>query len=178
MIKRIIGGAIALAIGGTVFAVSQSDIVSNFSKNTGMTQEQAENYINNISESDLVSFSEVGQDFIEDGNWYLDGARDIDCVNYTYEWETYSLSCQSGKSQLQKIGSDEIKLGNCYKSLDTDLGDAVKSKINECVSDIDTVNADFNFPIVTALMDATTITDLKNTNIYNKSILQSALESE
>jgi hypothetical protein len=178
MVKQIIGGVITLVIGGTVFAVSQSDIVSNFSKNSGMTQEQAQEYINNISESDLVSFSKIGQDFIDDGNILLDEARDVDCINYTYGWESSLLSCQNGKNQLQKIGNNEIKLGNCYKSLDTDLGDLAKSKIGECILDIDTVNADFNLAIVAELMDANTITDLKNTNIYNKSILESALESE
>lgn len=176
--NKIIGGIIALAIGGTVFAVSQSDIVKNFSKNTGMTQEQAQEYIDNISEDELQSFSKIGQDHISEGNSMLDAAQSIDCQNYEYEWENSLLSCQSGKTQVQKIGNDEIKLGKCYQSLDTDLGDSVIPKINECVSDIKTFNSDLNLPIITSFLDQETITEITNTNSYNKSVLEAALESE
>ena len=178
MVKQIVGGAITLAIGGTVFAVSQSDIVSNFSDNTGMTQEQAQEYVDSIPEDEMVSFSEVGQSYIDDGNSWLTVARDLDCYNYTYEWEGPSLSCQVGKSQIQRVGNDEIDLGRCYQTLDTDLGNRAKSKINECISDIDTVNSDHSLPVITAIYDTKTITDIINTNSFNKSILEASLESE
>ena len=178
MTKQIIGGIATLAIGGTIFAVSQSDIVSNFSENSGMTQYQAQEYIDSIPEDELQSFSDIGQIHISDGNSMLDLELSIDCYNYTYEWERPSLSCQSGKDQLRKIGNDEIKLGKCYQSLDTDLGDFAKSKINECTSDIDMLNLDYNLPIFNAIYDTKAVTDFKNTNTYNKSVLEAALESE
>lgn len=178
MIKKIIGGVITLAIGGTIYAVNESDIVKNFSENTGMAQEQAQEYINNISEGDLDSFSKVGQSYIEDANALIDGAQTIDCDNYSYQWETTSLSCWDGKKQLQKTGDDEITLGRCYQALDTDLGDSGKSKISECISDINTVNSDYSFPIVSTIMDSESLKDFRNSNQYNKSVLEAALESK
>jgi len=117
MVKQIIGGVIVTVIGGKTFAVSQTDIISNFSKNTGMTQQQAQQYVKNIPQNDLTSFSKVGQSFVSDGNSDLNGLSSIDCVNYTYQWETPSLTCSDGKNQLQTAGNDEIALGNCLQSL-------------------------------------------------------------
>jgi len=176
MIKQIIGGVVTLVIGGTTFAVSQSDVTKNFSNNTGMNQQQAQQYINNISKNDLESFSKVGQDMKSDGDSVLSTAADLDCVNYAYQWETASLSCTDGKNQLQTIGNDEIKLGNCYQTLDSNLGSGAKSKMDECIAAIDTVDADYNLPI-TSTLDNSTLTDVKNTNAYNKSVLQAALKS-
>lgn len=178
MIKQIIGGVVTVVIGGTAYTVSQSDIASNFSKNAGVSQQQAQQYVNNINQSDLKSFSKVGSGLVSDGNTVISNLSSIDCVNYRYQWETPSLTCQDGKNQLQSIGNDEIVLGNCYESLGTDLGSAAKSTINECISDIDTVDSDYNLPIVATALDSKTISDTKNANIYNKSLLQTAVESK
>jgi len=178
MIKQIVGGVITLAIGGTVYTVSQQDVTNNFSKNTGLTQQQAQQYINNIPQSDITSFTKAGQELINDGNSIQNIQSQIDCDNYTYNWETLTLTCADGKSQLQSISNDEIILGNCYQALDTNLGDSAISKINECISDIDTDNAAYNLPIAAALLDSKTLTDLTNTNNYNKSVLQAALQSK
>lgn len=176
--KNIIGGIITLVIGGTIFTVSQSDVIKNFSKNTGMSQEQATEYVNNIQQDNLDSFSNIGQELINDGNSVLSEVQSIDCVNYVYDWETPLLTCQNGISQLKTIGSHEIVLGNCYKALDTDLGSGADSKIKECISDIDTVNSDYNLPVITKLMDAGTVSGFKHSNIYNKSILETAITSK
>ncbi len=177
MVKQIIGGVVTIVIGGTAYTVSQSDVANNYSKNAGVSQQQAQQYVNNINQSDLQSFSKIGNSLISDGNSIISKVSSIDCVNYTYQWETPSLSCVDGKSQLQGIGSDEITLGNCYEDLGTDLGSAAASKMNECISDIDTVDSDLSLPIATALLDSNTIADITHTNIYNKSVLQTALES-
>ena len=171
--KNLIKGAVTLMIGGAIFTVSQSDIVKNFVDNTGMNQQQAEKYINNIKQSDLASFSKIGADLVTAGNKI--NSINIDCVNYSYKWETSLLGCEAGKNQLQKIANDEILLGNCYKELDTNLGDSIKAKMNECVTDIDITNTDYDLPIVSALLDSKTITESFNTNSYNKSVLQAAL---
>lgn len=178
MIKRIVGGIIAVAIGGTVYSVSQSDIAKNFSNNTGLTQEQAQQYINNIPEDQLASFSKIGQGFIDDGNSVTSELPSIDCINYSYTWEKRTLSCPDGKNQMRTLGNDEVSLGRCYQALDTNLGDSAKAKISECIYDIDKVNSDYGYPVVTALIDAKTISENKNTNSYNKSLLQAALESK
>ena len=46
--------AVTLLIGGTIFTVSQVDIAQNFAEDTGLTQEQAEQYINEIPEEELI----------------------------------------------------------------------------------------------------------------------------
>lgn len=177
MVKRVIGGVVTLVIGGTTVAVSQTDIAKNFSQNTGVSEQQAQQYVNNIKQSDLASFSDVGNELITDGNSILSQVQQTDCVNYKYQWEAPTLSCSDGKNQLQGIGNDEVALGNCYQALGTDLGSAAKPKMSECITDIDTVDSDYDQPVATALLDSNTITEVKNRNIYNKSLLQAALNA-
>lgn len=177
MVKQIIGGVIVLVIGGSTYAVSQTDVVSNFSKNSGMSQQQAQQYVNNIQKSDLVSFGDIGKQLISDGNSILTETNGIDCANYTYKWETASLSCYSGQTQLQKVGNDELTLGSCFEALDTNLGSSGRSKISECISDIDITISDYDLPIVPAILDSGTITDSKNRDIYDKSVLEAALKA-
>jgi hypothetical protein len=178
MLKKIIGGVIVLVIGGTTYSISQKNVVDNFSKNTGLTQQQAQDYIKNIPASDLASFSKVGQGYVSDGNTVLNELPSIDCANYSYKWETSLLTCQEGRNELEKVGNDEIALGNCYEALDTNLGSSAGTKINECISDIDTVDADYTLPVVVAVLDSKTVTDSKNTNAYNKSVLEAALSAK
>lgn len=80
--KRIIGGVVVLVLGGSAFAVSKSGIVGNFSKNTGLSQQQAQQYINNIPKSDLMSFSKLGQNFVSGGSSILNTGSNIDCSIY------------------------------------------------------------------------------------------------
>lgn len=177
MKDKIIGGAIAIVIGGSGFALSQSDIVNNFASETGMTTEQAREYVED-SQDDLDSFANIGKTFVEDGNSIISDAATIDCANYQYEWESTFLTCDDGKQQLQDIGAHHIALGNCYQALDTDLGDQAKPKMRECIGHIDQVNSDYDLPIMKANASASDITESKTTNSYNKSILKTALESE
>ena len=165
-----------LVIGGAGYTVSQSDIVNNFSNETGMSQQDAKKYVED-AQGDLESFSKIGQDFIDDGTQVMNTVSQVDCANYTYGWETSTLSCDQGVIQMKTVGNDEISLGNCYKSLGSDLGQESRTKISECIGDIDAVNADYMLPVVTALLDHNQITESKNANSYNKSVLQAALNS-
>jgi hypothetical protein len=176
MIKQIVGGVITLAIGGTVYTVSQTDVVNNFANNTGESQQQAQTYVNN-SQNNLVSFDKVGQELSSDGNTVLNSASQIDCTNYTYKWESSSLSCDEGLTELQTIGNDEIQLGSCYSSLGTNLGNGSQTRINECITDIDTTDSAYGLPIASQVLTSAQITDFQNSNIYNKSVLQAALKS-
>lgn len=142
-----------------------------------MSRQQAEDYVNG-TQDDLKSFSEIGQSLIKDGGDISMETAKIDCVNYRYDWETPNLSCESGKAQLQEIGTNEIEMGNCYVSLDKDLGSEASAKISECISDIDALNASYNNPIATSLIDAKSLSEYKNTNIYNKSVLKAALQAK
>lgn len=171
----IIGGIITLVIGGTVFTVSQTDVVKNFSKNTGLSQEEAQQYIQNISKEDLVSFDKVGSDMVSDGQGILNMASSIDCVRYSYKWETSTLSCQEGKLQITRLGNDEIALGDAYKALTSDS--ASKNDMSSAINLIDRDNTDLNLEIVGNILDSQSIDQTRKTNSYNKAVLQSALES-
>lgn len=174
--KGIFKGVIALAIGGTIYTVSQTDIVKNFSKDTGLSQEEAQQYVENVSEDDLVPYDKLGSDYISDGQGVLNQTSDIDCVNYVYEWETDTLSCEKGRSQLIKVGNDEIALGKAYIILASES--ASREDISSVISLIDRLNADFNLDIVSFLLDSQSINETKKANSFNKAVLQSALESK
>lgn len=173
--KKIIGTVITLVIGGTVYTFSQTDVVRNFSKNTGLTQQEAEQYISEIKDEDLASFAEIGSDFISEGQDMVDAANEIDCVNYEYDWESYTLTCQKGKSQLRKFGNSEITLGRSYKVLDTE--EAGETEISAVIRNIDTLNNDLSLDVVTWMLDLSTIDEIRKTNSYNKALLQAALDS-
>ena len=174
--KKIIGTIITLVIGGTVFTFSQADVVKNFSKDTGLTQQEAQQYVDGIKKEDLQSFDKTGTDLASQGQHIVEKANEIDCVNYTYKWESDSLNCEEGKFQLNTIGNDEITLGNEYKVLDAQK--ATKDDMSLVIRDIDTSNSDLDLGITSAILDPSTIESLKKTNNYNKALLQSALDSK
>ncbi len=173
--KKIIGAVITLVIGGTIYTFSQADVVKNFSKDTGLTQQEAEQYVSKIKDEDLVPFGEIGSDFISEGQDMVEAANDIDCVNYEYEWESYTLNCEGGKSQLKRFGNSEIVLGKAYKVLDTE--EATEDDISLVIRNIDRLNNDLSLDVVTWMLDPPTIDEIKKTNSYNKALLQAALDS-
>lgn len=173
--KGAIGGIITLVIGGTSFAVSKTDIVDNFARETGMSQQEAQQYVEN-SQKNMVSFSEVGASLTKEGEEINSTSAKLDCANYEYDWESSDLSCSQGKTQLSTIGRNEVELGDCYQALGTDLGSAAKDKISECIEDVDRLNASYELPVATKILDSKTIRDGKNTNSFNKSVLQAALK--
>ena len=174
--RKIVGIVISLVIGGTVYTFSQTDLIENFSKDTGLTQQEAEQYVGEISEEDLDSFSNIGSDFIAEGQEILITAEEIDCINYKYEWESSNLTCSEGKTQLLKIGNSEIALGKAYIELDAE--DAGVVEMNAVISFIDRLNKDYDLEIIAVLLDPENIDDMKKTNSYNKALIQSALESD
>lgn len=174
MKKTIIGAITTIIIGGSAYTISQTDVINNFASDTGMTQQQAEEYVGNISESDLATYDQVGEDFINDSKDVIAASDDIDCVNYEYEWESNTLSCQEGKSQLKQIGKNEASLGRAYIKLASES--ASTEDITTTIKYIDILNDSYALEIVKKLMDSSAINDAKNTNSYNKSILKAALE--
>ena len=176
IVKTLIGGAIVLVIGGTAYTVSQADITNKFAEETGMSQSEAEDYVNN-TQDELAPWGEIGKELVDDGNGILSDAATIDCVNYMYDWESDALSCDAGKQQWTDVGNKEIALGTCYNALDTDLGSGAEAKMRECIGLIDAMNASYEHPIVQALDEGGSIAESKKTNLYNKSVLRAALES-
>ena len=178
IIKKVVGGGIALlVIGGVGFTISQADVVNNLAEETGMTQEQAQQYVDE-SQGQLESFAKIGQDTIDSGNEAIRVANSIDCVSYEYEWESASLSCNEGKGQLSRLGNSEVALGECYKTLDTDLGKAARSRIEECIAAIDAVMSSHGAPIVQFMISDEDLAESKKANAYNKSVLRAALQSD
>lgn len=175
-VKDLVAGvAVTLVIGGTAFTVSQTDVIDNFAEDTGMSQQQAEEYVKGVDDSDLVAFSELGDDHIEEGEEISRVAAGMDCVNYEYEWETPSLSCQTGKAQLSQIGQTLVDLGRSYKKLDSES--ASELDMRNTIRLLDELNAAYDSDIVASAISASEVTESKRINSYNKSLLKAALES-
>lgn len=174
--KNVAKAVVFLVIGGTMYTVNQSDIADNLSKDTGLTQQEAEQYVSEIKEEDLMSFDEIGSDFISEGQDMLSFAVEIDCVDYYYEWESSTLTCEEGKSQLKSVGNSEISLGRAYRVLDTE--EASEDDISSVIRNIDRLNTDLKLNIITLIIDPPVIDDIKKTNSYNKALLQAALDSD
>lgn len=176
-IKGVItGGIITLAVGGMAFTFSQEDVINNLANDTGLTQEQAEQYINDIPDDEFASFEVIGSEYIEEGEFTLAMAEEVDCVTYASEWELETLTCLEAKNQLTQLGNSEKALGQAYIKLDTDW--ASEDDIREAIGRIDQLNAAYDLEINTMFYEEAVINELKMTNYYNKSLLKTALESE
>lgn len=174
--KKIIGGVITLVIGGMVFSVSQKDLVKNFSKETGMSQEESQQYVDSIKEEDFVAYDKIGADKVTEGESIIKTIASIDCEKYTYEWETPTLSCSKAKAQFMATAKDEVALGKAYIVLSTST--ATKADIRNVINLIEANNNDLNFEIINIMLDKKTIEEEKKINSYNKALLQTALESD
>ena len=175
IVKNIVGAVITVAIGGTVYTVSQTDIVDNFAKDTGLSQQESKEYVEKTKDS-LVSWDKVGDALIADATSAYADISTIDCVNYTYDWVTPLLTCEQGKAQINKMANDEMKLGNAYKKLSNDS--STKEDIPPVIVLIDVMNKDYELSLVTKMMGADFISESKRTNSYNKATLQAVLNSD
>jgi hypothetical protein len=175
-LKNIItGGIITLFIGGSAYTFSQQDVVDNFATDTGLTQEQAEQYVNSVPEEELIPFDEVGSGYVDESEKTLSTKDEIDCVNYEYEWETPTLTCAVAKSQLQKIATSELSVGRSFIKLSSE--NATEDDIRTAISHLDQLNINYDLEINKAMFDEQSLEEMKKTNSYNKALLQSALES-
>lgn len=172
----IIGGIISLVIGGVVYNMSQADVAKNFSKDTGMSQEEAQQYVEKVNQDELVPFDKLGADIVSGGQDIVSTASKIDCANYSYKWETESLSCEQGKSQLRSIGNSEMALGKAYIKLSSKS--ASTEDIKSVIILIDKVNANLKYEVVNQMLDKATIDEMRKTNSYNRALLQTALDSK
>lgn len=176
-LKNIItGGIITLVVGGAAFTFTQEAVVDNFAKDTGLTQEQAEQYVNNIPEEELVSFDKLGQSYISASEDTLEYSNSIDCESYEYEWESVTLSCAAGKAQLRKTSNTEKLVGQGFITLSSDS--ATREDMSSVIGYLDQLNSDYSLAISRAIFEETVLDEFKKTNSYNKSILKAALESE
>ena len=173
--ELVAGGVITLVIGGTAYKVNEADVAKNFANDTGLTQQEAEEYVGNVKEDDLVSYDEVGATYVDSGQQLLASANEIDCPNYEYEWESETLSCNVGKAHLIKVSNDEIALGKSFKILQSDT--ASRQDISSTIQLIDTVNIDYKHEIIPKMLGQSSIDEALKNNSYNKALLKTALES-
>lgn len=174
--EMVIGGVMTVVIGGTAYTVNQADVTNNFASDTGLTQQQAEEYVNGVKQEDLVSYDELGAGHITEGKTTLTMANDIDCDNYEYEWESSTLTCEAGKAQLNTAGNNEIALGEAYKKLHSDS--ATELDMTTTIQRIDTMNADYESELISKILDQAVIEEVKKTNSYNKALIKTALDSK
>ncbi len=175
-IKNIIGGGIiTLVIGGTAYTFNQEAVVNNFAEDTGVTQQEAEEYVNSVGEDELIAYDELGNSLIAYSIETLKFANDIDCVNYEYEWESPALTCIEGKNQLNKIGKSEKLLGQSYVKLQSNS--ATEADMLNTIQYLDELSLNYDLEIYQFYYDEAQINELKMTNSFNKSMLKAALES-
>lgn len=173
-IRRFVVGILIIVIGGTACTVGQKEIVNNFSEETGMTEQESQEYIENISEDELISFYELSEEHISTGQEVFKIVTELDCDNYIYEWETETLSCIKGMSQLIIFGGRNLDLGEIYKVLGT--GQTFTKNYEEAIALIDLVNESLSSEILVALLGEKSIEEMILSNLYNKAILQTEVE--
>ena len=176
--KRAIAGVVVTAIiGGTTYTMSMSDVIANFSRNAGLSQENAQKYVEGTKNS-LGSFEKVGRGYVAESANLSGKALALDCATYRYTWESPSLNCVEGKSELQDFASTVLNLGQCYQDLGKDLGNGANQRVRECISDIDLYDASLDSPIVRKLLNPQGLLDAHRRNQYNKAVLQSAMQQK
>lgn len=175
-IKNIItGGIITIFVGGAAFSFSQQDVIDNLASDTGLTAEQAEQYVNNIPEEDLASWDEIGAMYVSESELTRASANEIDCINYEYEWESNTLTCSQGKTQLVKIANTEKLLGQSYTKLSSD--EATPDDMRTVIMYLNQLDSDYAHEVSLAVFGNAALEEIKMTNSYNKSLLKAALES-
>ncbi|MEA2701515.1 MAG: hypothetical protein QOE22_224 [Candidatus Parcubacteria bacterium] len=170
------GAVITLLVGGSAYTFSQGDVTKHFAADTGMSQEQAEQYVENVSDDDLVAFDELGANLLKQGTEILGFATEIDCTTYEYEWESPTVSCASGKQHMRKIAQDFTALGHSYETLALDT--ASPADMAETIRLIDNLNADLKHDIVVSNIAKADLEEIRNTNSYNKAMLEAAMASD
>jgi len=176
-IKNIIGGGIiTLVIGGAAFTFTQEDLTNNFVQETGFTEEQAEEYINDIEEDDWITFTEFGEDYLLESLYTLDILEDLDCEEVEYEWETDGFTCDIAEEQIIEISEAESALGKNLIQLDSP--DADTEDIEVTIAGFDAVNDSYRTQAATVLFDEEFVSDTITNNSFNKALLLSGLEEE
>ena len=155
---------------GTACDSSQKAVVKNFSEETGMTQQESQQYIENISEDELISYYELSKSHTATGEEIFNIVLELDCDNYIYEWETLTLSCLKGMSELVTFGNINTNLGEIFKVMGD--GYSFTKDYKEAITLIDKLNESLKSEIMVALLDENIIEEMIKTNLYNKSIIQ------
>lgn len=84
IINIMIGTVITVLIGGAAYNINKVDLVNNFSQETGLTKNQAEKYIDNISKDEMIAWSELGRELKNECQEIVKIASALDCDNEIY----------------------------------------------------------------------------------------------
>jgi len=118
----------------------------------------------------------LGAGYVLEGQDILDAAAELDCVNYQYGWQTDTLSCDEGYAQLMEFGQSSVELGEVYKVLGSES--ATTLDIVEAIRLIDKNNLSVDSEIMVMLLGESGVDEYIKSNLYNKAILKTALESD
>lgn len=173
-IRTLGAGILVFVIFGTACDVSQKDVIKNFSQETGMTQEESQQFIEDISEDGLISYYELSTNHNTVGQEAFKIVLELDCNNYIYEWETETLSCGSGMAQLIIFGGLNLDLAKVYKLMGA--GYAFTKDYEEAIELIDKLNESLKTEFIVLLFSENNIEEMIKSNQYNKVIIQTELE--
>jgi len=173
--KGLIKGAIVLVIGGVAYSFSQADVAKNLSKDTGMTEQQATEYIDDIPDDEFGTWTELGEELVYEGKELKQLVTETNCNEWQFDWESPTLSCQEGLSQITIFSNSAIALGNSYIKLDS--SSATDIDIRKTINLIGQFNANLALEIIVNVVDELTLSDWYITNSYNKALLQSAFDN-
>lgn len=176
--KKIVSGIVSvLVIGGVGYAISQSKLVDNFSKETGMSQQEAEEYVKNVKEEDLLGAKELGESYIRHSQETQKTNDEIDCATSTIDFaEDFGTDCVTVKAELTKLRRAEEKIGQAYIKLADDKAD--RTDTQNVINALDEYVAIIKKPIFSNIFTEESIDDLIKTTAYNKSLLVTALQED
>lgn len=174
LIKRVVGITIAiLIVGGFTYTATQTDIFYTTASDSKSSEEIVQDTIKVKDTRELDIYNELGSSYIEDGEEVIAIANDMDCEKYTYEWESPTLKCDQGISQLTTFGNTEISVGEIFQKIA--LETATRAEIATAIAQIDKLNESYSDEIISYLLEESEITTNKQANANNKTALQSVL---
>jgi hypothetical protein len=176
----VIGGIITLIIGGLTYSFSRQDLIDNFTADTGLSQQQAEEFISSKLDEEGSSWEELGHEFSLASQSLQKIHNSIDCENLSSEEfliikEGVSLSCDEALEQIAQIANSAESVSVAYLKLSED--NVSRDDVRETVFYLDQFITDLDSPVLVPFISSSTIEDYKLSSSLNKSLLKTALEN-
>lgn len=140
-----------------------------------MTQQEAEEYVKNVKEEDLMTAKDLGEDYIRESKETQKMNDTIDCAtDQTNFVEDFGADCATVKVELTNMQQSEEKIGKAYIKLADD--DASRTEIQNTINVLDEYSTLLKKPIFSKIFEKELIDELIKTTAYNKSLLVTALQ--
>lgn len=174
--KKLIAAVLALLIvGGFAYTASQTDFFYSEPSTEGQSSpDQSEQNIEVQNPQHLGIYSELGSSYTKDAEEILAIADDTDCEKYSYEWESSTLTCEQGVSQLKNFGEIEVAIGKTLQMIAEEK--ATRTDISSAIAKIDELNQSYSDEIISYFLDEKVITENRRSNTNNKTALQALLD--